>query len=179
MRDEAFADLGQQGIDGEDRRGHRARIRATRIRTWRGEAPNPHPALRASLSREQERGWNRAGTDYAHERASANSEDLRPHATAEPARAGIAESAPWMAHGPDSGHGWPAEGWSDPARAGGLSEATFRTASLQVMTTTANTAHGPAQPRAAMLPRPRRTRPASPGNCTTPAPTSPTTASPT
>src|SRR3546814_15983108 len=82
MRDEAFADLGQQGIDGEDRRGHRARIRATRIRTWRGEAPNPHPALRASLSREQERGWNRAGTDYAHERASANSEDLRPHATA-------------------------------------------------------------------------------------------------
>src|SRR3546814_19800519 len=145
MRNEPFADLGQQGIDGEDRRGHRARIRATRIRTWRGEAPNPHPALRASLSREQERGWNRAGTDYAHERASANSEDLRPHATAEPARAGIAERAPWMAPGPDSGHGRPAEGWSDPARPGGLSNAPFRTAPLHDPQHTANT-HPPHNP---------------------------------
>src|SRR3546814_5857477 len=33
------------------------------IRTCRGEVPNPHPALRASLSRKPERGWNRAGTD--------------------------------------------------------------------------------------------------------------------
>src|SRR3546814_2390278 len=56
-------DLLQQGIDGEGRRSHRARIRATCIRTCRGEVPNPHPALRASLSRKQERGWNRAGTD--------------------------------------------------------------------------------------------------------------------
>src|SRR3546814_6928700 len=48
----------------------------------------------------------------------------------ESARAGIAESAPWMAHDPDLGHGWPTEGWSDPARAGGPSEADFPAASL-------------------------------------------------
>src|SRR3546814_15408698 len=107
MCQEAFAALRQQGVDGKGRRGHRARIRATRIRTWRGEAPNPHPALRASLSRKQERGCKRASTDSVHEQASADPEDRQPHATAEPARAGIAESAPWMAHGPDSGHGWP------------------------------------------------------------------------
>src|SRR3546814_8946211 len=91
MRHEAFADLRQQGVDGKGRRGHRARIRATRIRTWRGEAPNPHPALRASLSRKQERGCKRASTDSVHEQASADPEDRQPHATAEPARAGRSE----------------------------------------------------------------------------------------
>src|SRR5690606_38588672 len=62
--------------------------------------------------------------------ASARTEDRQPHATGEPARAGVAESAPWMAHGSDSGHGWPAEGRRDPARAGGPSEAATRTTPL-------------------------------------------------
>src|SRR3546814_17909006 len=35
-----------------------------------------------------------------------------------------------MSNDPDLGHGWPTEGWSDPARAGGPSEAAFPAASL-------------------------------------------------
>src|SRR5690606_5714571 len=87
---------------------------------WLGEEPNltrrfapPSPASRRGA------GTARASASMA----STSTEDRQPHAAAEPARVGVAESAPWMAHGPDLGHEWPTEGWSDPARAGVPSEA--------------------------------------------------------